>query len=101
MNYYIVGAVVVTLAVLVGMIVAIVTYDDNPVRLSPVMPEEDEPAEEDAQNKKFDIFSSVRASVAEENWDEFVNIIRAMPDGNKISDGEIKLFWNDLRAGKI
>ena len=100
MNYYYVAGAI-ALAVLVGMIVAIVTYDENPVRLSPVMPKEDEPAEEDAQNKKFDIFSSVRASVAEENWDEFVNIIRAMPDGNKISDGEIKLFWNDLRAGNI
>jgi hypothetical protein len=95
MNYYIVGAVVVTLAVLVGMIVAIVTYDtDDPVRLSPVTDEEE-------MNKRHDIFSTVRPAVAAENWDEFVKIIRSMPDGGKISDSELKLFWNDLRAGKI
>jgi len=98
MNYYYISAGAVALAALVGMIIAIVTYDDNPIRLSPVLPEEED---ESVQNKRLDIFSSVRPAVAAENWDEFVKIIHSMPDGDKISDGELKLFWNDLRAGKI
>ncbi len=95
MNYYYVASGAIALAVLVGMIIAIITYDDDPVRLSPVE------ADEDVQGKVFDIFSSIRPAAAAENWDEFVKIIRAMPDGGSIPIEELKLFWNDVRAGKI
>lgn len=97
MNFYYIFACAIALAALVGMIVAIITYDDDPVRLSPV----DDDDDEDVQDKKFDLFSSVRPAVAAGNWDEFVNVIRAMPDSGKIPDSELKLFWDDLRAGKI
>ena len=95
MNFYYIFACAIALAALVGMVVAIITYDDDPVRLSSV------DDDEDVQDKKFDLFSSVRPAVAAGNWDEFVNVIRAMPDSGKISDSELKLFWDDLRAGKI
>lgn len=97
MNYYYIAAGAIALAAAVGMVVAIITYDDDPVRLSPV----DDDTDEDVQDKKFDLFSSVRPAVAAGNWDEFVDVIRAMPDSDKIPDSELKLFWDDLRAGKI